>query len=208
MTRHTSISAKSKKEVHQKKMDPKASSDVPLVHRWMSVADIADLHPDAGDVLAAYGLHCIGCAFSSADTLEDGAVLHGLSDDDIENILIDLNDLLLQNTLSKPATLTLTERAAQKLRTLVEASSAPPYILRVSIDEEQKFFLEPLSAPEEESFTVSHSAVPDLSICVSKETLTRISGATIDEREGRLKLDLPMRGKCCKKSGEQEASSE
>ncbi len=168
----------------------------------MSVADILDLHPDCGDILALYGLHCIGCAFSGSDTLEDGALLHGLSDDDIDNILIDLNDVLKTGSgASAPITITLTEPAANALKELVKQTFSPPYTLRIHIDEEQKFFLEPITTPLPDDHIVTHPLVPDLSIAIEDALAKRIRGGTIDYREGRLKLDL-LTERCCQKKRE------
>lgn len=48
-------------------------------------------HPEVEEILMSYGLHCVGCHFSEFDTLEDGAMMHGLSDEDIELMIKDVN---------------------------------------------------------------------------------------------------------------------
>lgn len=52
---------------------------------------IIEEHPEAVDVFMAYGLHCIGCHFSEFDTVEDGARIHGMDDEDIELMMRDAN---------------------------------------------------------------------------------------------------------------------
>ncbi len=178
---------------------------MPTVHRWMSIADLVDVHPDVGDILALYGLHCIGCAFSGSDTLEDGALLHGLTDDDIDNILIDINDLLENKKAdgtSSFLTITLTEAGAKALEALVEKTLEPPFLLAIHIDDEQKFFLEPITECPSNYQTFSHALVPHLSVAIEDALLRRIHGGTIDFRDGRLKLDLPKKENCCKKKKE------
>jgi len=51
-------------------------------------------HPETVEILMSYGLQCVNCHFSEFDTLEDGAALHGLSEEDIELILKDINTVL------------------------------------------------------------------------------------------------------------------
>ena len=56
--------------------------------------DIITQYPEVAPVLMGYGLHCIGCHFSGADTLEQGARLHGMDDELIEMMLADVNVII------------------------------------------------------------------------------------------------------------------
>lgn len=60
----------------------------------MQINDIINNYPDLIPLLMGYGLHCVGCSFSGHDTLESGAKIHGMSDEDIEFIVSDCNELL------------------------------------------------------------------------------------------------------------------
>ena len=53
-------------------------------------------HPEAAEILMAYGLQCVNCHFSEFDTLEDGAKIHGLSDEDIKMIIKDVNKIIIK----------------------------------------------------------------------------------------------------------------
>lgn len=80
-----------------------------LITRDMFLMDIITKYPEAAPILMGYGLHCIGCHFSGADTLEMGARLHGMDDETIEMMLRDVNiivkefnkDIKKTNLLSK-----------------------------------------------------------------------------------------------------------
>lgn len=161
----------------------------------MNVQELAELHPSAGDILATYGLHCIGCAYSEVETLEEGAKAHGLTDDDIDNILIDLEDLL-KNEGEKPLTLTITESAAHALSVIARQEKKEGWFLSVTTDDAGKFCMEFVAHKDSDHHTFGHPNVPTLSILASTDTLQRIGGATIDHREGRFKLDL-MKSKMC-----------
>jgi len=51
-------------------------------------------YPETVEILMEYGLQCINCHFSEFDTLEDGAKIHGLSDEDIKMIIKDVNEVI------------------------------------------------------------------------------------------------------------------
>ena len=54
----------------------------------MSLLDIVQAHPETADVFRKHGLHCLGCAASAFETLEQGASAHGM---DLKKLLEDIN---------------------------------------------------------------------------------------------------------------------
>ena len=62
-----------------------------FVTKDMLLSEILEKYPDAAPILMGYGLHCIGCSFSSFDTLETGAKVHGMDDETIGMLLHDIN---------------------------------------------------------------------------------------------------------------------
>ncbi|MBW2980255.1 DUF1858 domain-containing protein [Candidatus Woesearchaeota archaeon] len=58
------------------------------ITKEMSLADVVQNHPETVPVFQAHGLHCMGCAMASFETLEQGAAAHGM---DIDKLLADLN---------------------------------------------------------------------------------------------------------------------
>ena len=61
------------------------------VTKEMLIMDVLNEYPEVTPVLMGYGLHCIGCRFSSYDTIEAGAKIHGLSDEVIDMMVGDIN---------------------------------------------------------------------------------------------------------------------
>lgn len=60
----------------------------------MLIADLMDQYPKLADVLVEqYSFHCIGCAAASMETLEDGAMVHGMSSAQIKDMIANLNEL-------------------------------------------------------------------------------------------------------------------
>jgi hybrid cluster-associated redox disulfide protein len=55
-----------------------------MITKDMTIGEIVRSYPDKIDVLMDFGMGCVGCPASQAETLEQAAMVHGL----------DLNDLL------------------------------------------------------------------------------------------------------------------
>jgi hybrid cluster-associated redox disulfide protein len=62
---------------------------MPTITKHMLIGDIAQQYPETLDVFMKYGLHCIGCHVAAWETLEQGAMTHGI--DDIDAFVADLN---------------------------------------------------------------------------------------------------------------------
>jgi len=60
------------------------------ITKKMSIMEIVSKYPDTADVFMRHGLHCIGCAAASFETLEDGAKAHRI---DVDKLLKDLNKI-------------------------------------------------------------------------------------------------------------------
>ena len=59
------------------------------------ILDLAEQYPDLISVLTEdYGFHCVGCMAASMETLEQGASVHGMTDEQIDNLIKDLNKKL------------------------------------------------------------------------------------------------------------------
>ncbi len=58
----------------------------------MTFGDLLQAKPEAASILAAYGLHCIGCHIAVFETIEQGSKAHGLSDEQIDEIMNKINN--------------------------------------------------------------------------------------------------------------------
>lgn len=56
-----------------------------------AIEDLIEENPEMNDVLYEYGLYCGNCFAAGWDTLEEGAKMHGLEDDEIEELIQELN---------------------------------------------------------------------------------------------------------------------
>ena len=156
----------------------------------MRVGEVVALLPEAEALLAEYGLHCSGCAMGGMETLEDGCKIHGFSQEDTEDLLADLHSLL-QSSSHHPQKLTITKSAAYALgKILIENKKRGHYVC-VGLDDAGKFFLEFSRKPPLNTVVFFHRSVPSVRVFAPSLTLRRISGAAVDYRDGRFKLDMP-----------------
>ena len=49
-----------------------------LITKDMPIGEVVERYPEAAEVLTAYGLHCVGCHVSPFETVEQGALGHGM----------------------------------------------------------------------------------------------------------------------------------
>lgn len=164
----------------------------------MRVHDILVLMPHAEPLLAEYGLHCVGCAGSAYETLEEGYLSHGFTENKLDDLVTDLNSLF-ERQPERPKTIEVTEAAALALAALLETENQSDHYLIVGLDDAGGFCLDVFPDVAADHLLFGHASVPTLKLAASPLTLSRLGGATIDRREGRFKLDLP--GDAAKKKG-------
>jgi len=59
----------------------KAEISKKLVTKNMNFSELIHKYPKSVEVLINSGMHCIGCAASAFETIEQGAIMHGLDPD-------------------------------------------------------------------------------------------------------------------------------
>ncbi len=169
------------------------------IHKGMTVRAIIALVPSAADIMIEYGLHCFSCSVGGVETLEEGAGMHGFDADTIDALVEDINDAIGQAP-RRPQTLTITAAAAAAIHTIAQSQERTDEILVVTLDEHGGFCLEFQDAPLEGDTAFFSPDMPAVKIYASPLALSRIGGATIDARDGRMKLDMPE--ECCRKGEE------
>ena len=181
---------RSEQKMPSKKAATKTMTNAGLrLQKGMPVSDIVQLLPECEPLLAEYGLHCFHCAANTIETLEEGCRGHGFTDEDIDELITDLNDML-QEKPARPQLIDVTLPAAQALKKILEEETEKNRVLLVTLDERGGFCMEFRKA-EDGMLLFTHPEEPDVRIAAQPLTLARIGGAKIDFRDGRFKLDLP-----------------
>ncbi len=64
---------------------------VDKITKNMSIAEVVKKYPQTIEVFFNYDLHCVGCVAAEFDTIESGAMIHGIN---VEYLLFDLNKII------------------------------------------------------------------------------------------------------------------
>jgi len=72
----------------------KIKKEIVKITKDSNLAQVVYRHPESAEILMDYGLHCVGCMASSYDTIEVGAKVHGLTDEDIAEMINRINEVI------------------------------------------------------------------------------------------------------------------
>lgn len=59
-----------------------------LISKDMSFGEVLQRFPQTFPIFGKYGMHCMGCSMSALETIEQGAMAHGI---DVKKFIEDLN---------------------------------------------------------------------------------------------------------------------
>lgn len=97
----------------------------------MTLGDIVAKFPQAIEVMLANGLHCVGCNVSYWETLEQGAMGHGMSQEQFESMLEQLNKV--SGETPSGGEMTITQKATDKIKQILVQQQKEGWGLRVSV---------------------------------------------------------------------------
>lgn len=103
----------------------------------MTIGDVVDKFPETAEVMLGYGLHCVGCAVNPYETVEQGAMGHGMSKETIDQMLADINLAVTKQPEYplNPEGITLSPRAIETLDVIAESENKMGYGLLVKANE-------------------------------------------------------------------------
>jgi hybrid cluster-associated redox disulfide protein len=65
---------------HSKKQATKKSK-IKEINKKMTFLEVMQISPEAAWVLMGRGMHCAGCHLAANETIEQGAIMHGINPD-------------------------------------------------------------------------------------------------------------------------------
>lgn len=68
------------------------------IDKKIKLGELFEKYPEAAEILFNRGLHCLGCGLAAFETLEQGALAHGLSEEEIDQLVAGINQFLEQHT--------------------------------------------------------------------------------------------------------------
>ena len=79
-------------------MKPKQKKNT-LINKSMTFAEIMQKSPEAAWILMEKGMHCMGCSMAGGETLEQGAIMHGI---DADKLVEEINGVISGAKQTKP----------------------------------------------------------------------------------------------------------
>lgn len=64
-----------------------------MIYKTTKMAEVLKMHPDAIKVLNGFGLNCSECSGAKHESVQQGAINHGL---DVNELLAKLNEMLTE----------------------------------------------------------------------------------------------------------------
>jgi len=62
-----------------------------MITKKTTIADLLEKYPDSMDILLEYGIECIGCHASPSESIEEGFLAHGMSNDEVNEVIDKIN---------------------------------------------------------------------------------------------------------------------
>ena len=153
------------------------------VTKDMTIGDVVGKYPELAPIITANGLHCIGCHASTWETLEDGFMTHGMSEEQVDKIIDELNDFLSNKKEEEEFSdeVTLTDAAVNKVKSLMKAENKEGFALRIGVVSGgcsgMSYELSFVGKAEKNDL---HREKNGLKIYLEKDSIEYMGGATID----------------------------
>ncbi|MEK6934892.1 MAG: iron-sulfur cluster assembly accessory protein [Nanoarchaeota archaeon] len=152
------------------------------VTKDMTMGDIVQKFPAAIEVIQANGLHCIGCHVSYWETLEQGCQGHGMSQEQINKMLEDINKSIEDSQSTQDGKeIILTQKASKKIKELISSHSKPFQGLKIKVSpggcSGYHYDFELTESKQDQDKVIEEHGVK---VFIDAESLNMMKGSTID----------------------------
>ena len=106
---------------------------VQLITKEMTISDVVSKYPSCIETLLSAGVHCVGCHVSHYETLEQGFKGHGMTDEEVEEVIAKLNIAAEESRDEIGKEFIITNKAAEKLAEVLKENNKEGSGLRVEI---------------------------------------------------------------------------
>tara|TARA_Y100000310_G_scaffold102357_1_gene100543 strand:+ start:818 stop:1405 length:588 start_codon:yes stop_codon:yes gene_type:complete len=175
------------------------------------IRDILSENPEKSPLLSEimidFGIHCVGCGAATFESLEEGVLSHGYSEEDLNRLITNLNKAINEETPKsnieiKDFKLTLSGKALEKIQDLIKSEGKEKNILRVSVlaggCSGYTYDLELVEETPKEDLKFKQE---DLQISVERDSLEYLNNTEIDFldslKESGFKFNNPNANKEC-----------
>jgi iron-sulfur cluster assembly accessory protein len=91
-----------------------------FIAKEMMISEVIEKYPSTIETLLMTGVHCIGCHVSYFETLEQGMKGHGMTNEEIDNVINEMNKIIENESLTNNENFKITEKAVNKIKEVVK----------------------------------------------------------------------------------------
>lgn len=186
----------------EEKVAPKPGQ---LITKDMTIGDVVAKYPRTANIMMSHGLNCIGCSVNPYETIENGALGHGMPQEELDSMIEEVNKVASAPERPKDQIL-FTERAVNKVKELAVSENKIDQALRVEVKpqgcNDWQYFMDfAATAGEGEK----EKTITGLKVYISDASEKALLGGEIDylvtpEGEG-FKIDNPNKPSVCECGG-------
>ena len=185
-----------------------------LIHKDMTISDVLANNPDKtyllSEILTEFGIHCVGCSASAFETLEEGVLGHGFSEEQLTKLVNDLNKAvsgemkteIKKSKVPENFTIKLSDLAIKKVKEIMEKENKENELLRISVlaggCSGYTYDLEVIPKAQDTDILMKQEG---LEIAIDRESTEFINGTEIDFvdtlKESGFKFNNPNATKEC-----------
>ena len=143
----------------------------------MMIGEIVKMHPECIEIMLKYGLHCVGCHANAYETLEQGTMGHGMTEEIFKNMLKEINEAIV-DTSGK--VLTITPKAAGKIKDLLAKENKENHGLRIQVVPGGCSGFSYEFAFDQEKKDDNVIDVEGIKVYVDKESMSFLKGSLVD----------------------------
>lgn len=158
------------------------SAEKQLVNLDMTIGEVVQKFPKAADIMLGYGLHCVGCAVNPYETIEQGALGHGMDEEMIRDMMEDINMVVNKKPSFdlNPDGITLSPRAVETLKLIAETDQKKRWGLQVKAEKAEgglDYFLDIVEKAQNDEKTYAWQGVD---LFISDATMMLMRPSLID----------------------------
>lgn len=148
----------------------------------MTIGTIIEKYPQTTEVLLSYGLQCVGCSVNPYETLEQGALGHGMEEDMMQSLLDEVNLVVTKKASYEmnPDGITISPNAMDTLESMMEADDKVGFGLKIEATKTAAgldYYLDLMAEPAEGEETKEWNG---MRYFISPETVKLMNPSVID----------------------------
>ncbi len=149
----------------------------------MTIGEVVAKYPETAEIMMGYGLHCIGCHVNPYESIEGGALGHGMSPETVQQMVKEMNEAAAGSNDGKE--INLSDSAVKKFAELMEKEGKAGWGLKFTVEPGGcsgfSYVMDFADKPTETEITVVEKG---MKVFMDKEVLPMVKGVRIDYADG------------------------